>query len=219
MKSTIARKTLMSLTGLFLCLFLVIHLLGNLQLFLGEDQAQTQFNWYAEKLSNLLVIKIAAIGTYIAIVAHCLLALVITARNRRATGSGYKAASPVAQTSWYSRCMGILGFVILVFLTVHMADFWFPYKTGVDIGLDDEGRRDLYGLVAFKFQSLWRIVLYEIGVLAIGFHLIHGFYSGFRSLGLHRPGYARIVRWAGYGLAVVATIGFAAMPLYMFLSP
>ena len=218
MKSTIARKTLMALTGLFLCVFLAVHLLGNLQLFLGDGRAQTQFNWYAEKLSGALIIKVAAVGTYLAIVVHCVLALLITMRNRRSAGSGYESTSPAAtSTPWYSRSMGILGTIILIFLLVHMADFWFPFKTGADIGVDDEGQRDLYGLVAVKFQSFWRIALYELGVLAVGFHLFHGVYSGFRSLGVSHPGYAKYLRWAGYVFAAVVTIGFAAMPIYMFL--
>ena len=217
MNSTIARKTLMALTGLFLCLFLTVHLLGNLQLFLPDGQARSQFNWYAETLSHLLIIEIAAVGTYVAILAHVLLSLFITIRNRRAAGPGYEASSPAKIVPWYSRSMGILGTIILLFLIVHMADFWFPYKTGADIGVDEDGHRDLYGLVAVKFQQGWRIILYELGVLAVGFHLFHGFYSGLRSLGVHHSGYARCLRWFGCAFAVVVTGGFAAMPVYMFL--
>ena len=199
-----------------MCLFLTIHLLGNLQLFLPSDQARGQFNWYADLLSHSLLIEAAAIGTYLAILAHTLLALVTTLRNRRAAGSGYEASAPATAAPWYSRSMGILGVVILVFLIVHMTDFWFPYKTGADIGIDDHGRRDLYGLVAVKFQQGWRIVLYEAGVLAVGFHLLHGFYSGLRSLGVHHHGYATGLRWLGYAFTVALTIGFGAMPVYMY---
>jgi succinate dehydrogenase / fumarate reductase cytochrome b subunit len=218
MTTTIARKTLMALTGLFLCFFLIVHLLGNLQLFLPDDQAQTQFNWYAETLSSLLVIEIAAMGTYLAILAHTVLAIVLTVRNRRTAGDRYQAKSPVPDAPWYSRFMGVLGAVILLFLIVHMKDFWYPFKTGADIGLDAAGRRDLFGLVATEFQQVWRIVLYEAGVLALGFHLLHGFYSGCRSLGLHQAGYARAVRWLGAAFAVVITLGFGAMPLYLFFT-
>ena len=216
MKSTIAHKTLMALTGLFLCLFLTIHLLGNMQLFLPRDQARSQFNWYADLLSHSLLIEVAAVGTYLAILAHALLALVTTIRNRRAAGSGYEGKAPATAAPWYSRSMGILGVIILVFLLVHMADFWFPFKTGADIGVDDAGRRDLHGLVAAKFQQGWRIVLYEAGVLAVGFHLLHGFYSGLRSLGVYHPGYATGLRWLGYVFTVAVTIGFGAMPIYMY---
>ena len=208
----------MALTGLFLCLFLIIHLLGNLQLFLPDGQARRQFNWYADTLSHSLLIEVAAIGTYLAVLGHVVFASIITIRNRRAVGSGYAAVSPAKNTTWYSRSMGVLGVIILVFLIVHMADFWFPYKTGANIGLDVDGQPDLYGLVEAKFQQWWRIVLYEAGVLAVGFHLLHGFYSGLRSLGVHHPGYAKILRWLGYAFTVVITSGFGAMPIFMYFN-
>ncbi len=219
MKTTIARKTLMALTGLFLCLFLTVHLLGNLQLFLPAGQARLQFNWYAETLSSFFVIEIAAIVTYVAIVAHTILAAVLTIRNRQAAGDRYLSDSATAsQGPWYSRFMGFMGAVILVFLILHMSDFWYPFKTGAEIGVDAAGRRDLFGLVAMEFQQIWKIVLYELGVLALGFHLLHGFYSGLRSLGVHHPGYARGLRWLGSAFAAILTLGFGAMPLYLFFT-
>lgn len=218
MFTTIARKTLMALTGLFLCLFLTIHLAGNLQLFLPTEQARVRFNWYADLLSHSLFIEAAAIVTYLSVLGHSVLAIVITIRNRRSAGSGYQSSSPKSGTTWYSRWMGILGVIILVFLIVHMSDFWFPFKTGADIGVDREGNRDLFSLVATEFQKGWKIALYEVGVLAVGFHVAHGFYSGVRSLGVHHPGYARILRWVGYGFAGLLTIGFGSMPIYLYFT-
>ena len=218
MTTTIARKTLMAFTGLFLCSFLIVHLLGNLQLFLPEARAHTQFNWYADTLASLLVIKIAAIGTYLAIIAHTILAIVLTVRNRRSAGDRYQATSHPPLSPWHRRFMGTFGAVILVFLIVHMSDFWYPLKTGAEIGVDSAGRPDLFGLVAMEFQQVWKIVLYELGVLAVGFHLLHGFYSGLRSLGLHHSGYARGARWLGSAFAVAVTFGFGAMPVYLFFT-
>ncbi len=218
MVTTISQKSLMALTGLFLCTFLVVHLLGNLQLFLPDVQAQTQFNWYAETLSSLLVIEVAAIGTYLCIVAHVILSVVLTVRNRRSAGKRHEASRAVAGSSWYSRFMGVLGCIILVFLIVHMSDFWFPFKTHAEMGLDTEGRRDLYGLVIHEFQKIWKVGLYEIGVLAVGFHLAHGFHSGFRSLGLHHPHLSSLIRWFGLAFALVVTLGFGAMPIYILFT-
>ena len=217
MVTTVARKTLMALTGLFLCVFLAVHLLGNLQLFLPEPQAQQQFNWYASFLSGLPVIKVAAYLTYICVLAHSIIAAVIAVRNRRSIGTGYRDQTPQKLAPWYSQFMGVLGAIILLFLIVHMSDFWFPFKTGADIGVDSEGHRDLYGLVVLEFQKGWKVILYVVGVLAVGFHLAHGFYSGLRSLGLSHPGYARWVRWIGYAFAIGVTVGFAAMPVYLYL--
>jgi succinate dehydrogenase / fumarate reductase cytochrome b subunit len=215
MVTTISQKSLMALTGLFLCTFLVVHLLGNLQLFLPDGQAQQRFNWYAETLSSLLVIEIAAVGTYVCIVAHAVISVVLTIRNRRSAGKRYRASGADSGSAWYSRFMGILGFIILAFLIVHMSDFWFPFKTHADIGLDSEGRRDLHGLVVREFQRIWKVGLYELGVLAVGFHVAHGFYSGCRSLGIHHPRLANLIRWFGFALAFATTVGFGAMPIYI----
>ncbi len=208
----------MALTGLFLCLFLAIHLVGNLQLFLPESKAQTQFNWYASVLSELPFIEIAAIFTYTSIIVHAIVAALLAVRNRTAAGSGYQGKAPNALAPWYSRMMGLLGVVILVFLVVHMWDFWYPFKFGLGIGTDAEGRRDLFGLVVREFQHGWKVLVYVVGVLAVGLHVAHGFYSGLRSLGLHHPGYAMWGKRLGYVFAAVVTLGFGAMPIYLFIA-
>lgn len=218
MRSTIGQKTLMALSGLFLCLFLTIHLLGNLQLFLPPDQAQRQFNWYAQFLSRQPAITAAAFLTYLAIVGHTVLSLILARRNRHAVGVGYQGPPPTGLSPWYRRMMLSLGGIILLFLVVHLNDFWRPFKFGADIGLDDEGRRDLYGLVVRELSVGWKAGLYVLGVVAVGFHLLHGFYSGFRSLGLSHPGYAKWLRRLSYVFAAAITVGFAAMPVYIWLS-
>lgn len=218
MLTTIARKLLMALTGLFLCLFLTVHLLGNLQLFLPESKAQTQFNWYASFLSELPLIEVAAILTYASVVIHAVLAAILGMRNRTAVGVGYQSQAPKFLAPWYSRMMGVLGVVILVFLVVHMWDFWYPFKTGADIGTDAQGHRDLFGLVTREFQHGWKVLFYVVGVLAVGLHLAHGFYSSLRTLGLYHPGYARWGKRLGYAFAAAVTLGFAAMPIYLFLN-
>lgn len=218
MRSTIGQKSLMALSGLFLCLFLTIHLLGNLQLFLPSVQARLQFNGYAEFLSQQPVISLAAVLTYLAIVGHTVLSLVLARRNRQAKGIGYQGPGPSNLSPWYRRVMLSLGGIILLFLVVHLNDFWRPFKFGADIGFDDEGRRDLYSLVVSELSQGWKAGLYVVGVLAVGFHLLHGFYSSFRSLGLSHPGYAKWLRRLSYVFAAAITIGFGAMPVYIYFS-
>lgn len=216
MLTTVARKTLMALTGLFLCVFLAVHLLGNLQLFLPEETARRQFNWYAHVLSGQPVIKVAAWLTYLSVIAHSVWALILTVRNRRAAGRRYAAASPAREASWVSRSMGVLGLIILLFLFVHLSDFWWPFKFGGELAVDDFGHRDLYGLVVRAFAHPWRVVFYATAMGALGFHLAHGISSGLRSLGLHHRGYTWALRWLSVGFAIVVSAGFAAMPLYLF---
>jgi succinate dehydrogenase / fumarate reductase cytochrome b subunit len=217
MLTSVARKTLMALTGLFLCLFLIVHLLGNLQLFLPESTARVQFNWYAGFLSELIAIEVAAWLVYFAVLLHAVLAIVLSLRNRRSVGVGYQDRAPGPLAPWYSRWMGVLGAVVLVFLVVHLSDFWLPFKFGGDLGTDADGHRDLFGLVVHEFQSGWKVAIYVLGVVALGFHLLHGAYSGVRSLGVSHPGYAKWARWLGYAFAIVMTLGFAAMPIYLYL--
>jgi len=216
MITRVAYKTLMAVTGLFLCLYLVVHLLGNSQLFLDDAEAQLQFNWYAKFLSKLIPIKVAAWTTYLAIFAHTLVGLYLMVRNRNSAGTAYAARPQAKNATWFSNYMGMLGIVILVFLTIHMIDFWWPYASGSDIGVDSAGRRDLYGLVETELKKPWKAMLYVVGSLAVGCHLLHGVYSSFRSLGLYHSGYATLMKWAGYLFSIVIGLGFAAIPIYLY---
>ena len=88
--------------------------------------AQLKFNWYAEFLSKLLVIKAAAYVTYFCVFAHSVLAVVLAIQNRKSAGVRYVGKESEASSAWHSRMMGVLGAIILLFLIVHMMDFWYP---------------------------------------------------------------------------------------------
>ena len=122
LSSTLGRKLLMALTGLFLILFLVIHLIGNLQLL--KDDGGEAFNVYAQFMTSNPLIVIISYVNYACILAHILWALLLTLRNRGARGNvGYavvKNSSP-----WTSRNMGILGTFVLIFLVIHLKGFWY----------------------------------------------------------------------------------------------
>ena len=213
--STIARKNVMAVTGLFLCSFLVVHLLGNVALFLPEGEAQLRFNAYARLLAELPGIGVAAALTYAAIVLHAVLAALLTRDNLRAAGSRPLGGNP-STSPWYSRSMGILGVVLLVFLVVHLRDFWYPFKFGDGIGVDANGERDLYSIVAASFASPGYVALYTGAMAALGLHLYRGVYHGLRSLGLYAPAWAGRARRLSQAFALVVAIGFAAMPLFVF---
>jgi len=174
------------------------------------------FNWYAGFLSELFVIKVAAYLTYICVFVHSVLAVVLAIKNRKSAGSRYEGNDPHATSPWHSRIMGILGSIILLFLIIHMMDFWYPFKYGNSIGLDSEGNKDLYTVVATTFSRWWYVGFYVVSILALGFHLHHGVYSGCRSLGLYHSGYASFVKWFSLAFAALITLGFAAMPIYLF---
>lgn len=162
----------MCLTGLFLGFFLLIHFLGNLQLFLPQEQAHLQFNAYSHFLSGNIVIKIVSLVLYTSIILHAIDGLVITIKNKKSGGT-YRSDRRGRASKWYSRNMGILGTLILIFLVIHFQNFWYVYKFG-SLPLDDKGNKDLYILVITVFKEWWYVVIYVISMIALCYHLIHG---------------------------------------------
>ena len=136
LKSSIAKKYWMALTGLFLCLFLVGHLLGNLQLLAeaGED-AKRAFNEYAYFMGHNIFIKVMSYLTYISIIFHAVDGLMLAVQNKKARPQNYAYNNPGANSSAASRYMAILGTLILVFIVTHMANFWYRMKVAQDLPL------------------------------------------------------------------------------------
>lgn len=215
LKSTLSRKNLMALTGLFLCFFLVIHLLGNLQLLLPPERAEESFNYYSNLLSGNIFIMMISYVLYFSLVAHAIDALVITLKNRK-TAAKYAYDYRKQASKWYSRNMGILGTLLLIFLVIHFKDFWYVYKFGV-LPYDRNGNKDLYLIVVHAFKSWWYVLVYVCSMFALGFHLLHGFKSAVRTLGLYHPRYAAYVQVFGVIYSYAITIGFSIIPVYVHL--
>lgn len=124
LKSSLAKKYWMALTGLFLCLFLTGHLLGNLQLLSTGEFAALHFNQYALFMTTNPAVKVLSYLTYISIIFHAIDGILLTVQNRRARPIGYVMNKPQKNTIWASRNMAVLGTVILVFIVTHMISFW-----------------------------------------------------------------------------------------------
>ena len=216
LKTTLSRKNLMALSGLFLCFFLVIHLLGNLQLLLPANTAADSFNHYSALLSGNIFIKMISYILYVSLIAHAIDAMIITLKNRKAAGK-YAFDKREKVSKWYSRNMGILGTILLIFLVIHFKDFWYVYKFGA-LPLDAAGNKDLYTIVINAFSSWWYVLLYVLSMLALGFHLLHGFKSAVRTLGLYHPRYAGYVQVFGTVYSYVITAAFSFIPLYVHLT-
>jgi len=205
----------MALTGLFVILFLVVHLIGNLQL-LHHDQGRA-FNVYAEFMGTNPVIQIISKVNFTLIGMHVAWGLYLTIKNRAARGpQGYvvvKNSSP-----WTSRNMGILGTLILIFLVVHIKHFYSEVHFGSISTLDYDGKqvKDLYNTVAFWFAKGWYVALYCVCMAALGFHLWHGFESAFQTLGLSHPKYTPIIKFIGRAFSVIVPALFAIIPIGMF---
>lgn len=225
LKSSLAKKYWMAFTGLFLCLFLVGHLAGNLQLLSSADGARDQFNEYALFMTTNPAVQLLSIVTFASIIFHVIDGIALTIQNRKARPEPYVSFKPQTNTRWSSRNMGILGTVILAFIVIHLVNFWGEMKFG---GLDDtyyttaNGQyvKDLYTLTVKTFQDpsmglVWAFI-YLIAMIAIAFHLYHGFGSGFQSLGINNPKYNRIIRKVGVAFSIIVPLLFAIIPFYIY---
>lgn len=216
MSASILLKAWMGVTGLFLVLFLLVHMLGNLQLFLPQEVARSSFNAYSHALSSSVVIKIAGWLTYAAILGHAVVSVVLAWRHR-SLRSAYAQERPATSSPWYARSMGWLGLLILGFLVLHMQAFWVHYHWG-EIGIDARGNKDLYTVVVTAFCEPWIVLVYVLSMLALGFHLQHGIAAALRSLGVFSGRITRLAPRAAAWFAWIVAGTFAAMPIYVYLA-
>ena len=222
-KSSLAKKYWMALTGLFLCLFLVGHLVGNLQLFISGEEGKLQFNEYALFMTSNPAVKILSYLTYASILFHAIDGILLTVQNRKARPVGYAHSNPGANSAWYARSMAVLGTAILVFIVVHMQNFWWRMHFG-DLPLDSAGNKDLYQVVMDFFNpsvnstAFVPLLVYVLAMLALAYHLMHGFQSAFQSLGLRHKKYTPIIEKVGFAFAIIVPMAFASIPVYLFLT-
>jgi succinate dehydrogenase / fumarate reductase cytochrome b subunit len=215
--STLGRKVLMSLTGIFLIMFLVVHLAGNLQL-LKDDNGQA-FNHYAEFMGHNALIQTVSKVNFGLIILHIIISLILTRRNADARGpEGYRATPKQKSSVWASRNMGILGTLILIFLVIHLKDFWGESKFGdlKTATYGDENYGDLYAQVVFWFDKGWYVALYVFCMCVLAFHLWHGFQSAFQTLGLRHQKYTPIILFVGRAFAIIVPALFAWIPVSMY---
>jgi succinate dehydrogenase / fumarate reductase cytochrome b subunit len=161
LKSSLAKKYWMALTGLFLCTFLIGHLLGNLQLLAGGEEGKLAFNQYAHFMSHNIFIKALSYLTYISIIFHVIDGFLLVSQNRKARPIKYAYSKPNANSSWTGRNMAVLGTLILVFIMMHMSHFWWKAKYAstplplhrVEVGMPgDEQKQTLYVTTSGSFM-------------------------------------------------------------------
>lgn len=209
--SSIGKKVIMSLTGLFLCSFLIVHLLGNLQL-LSPDGAA--FNEYAKFMTSFAPIKIISYGLYAMILLHAVLGIALWSQNRKAKGGKYKVRT-TKNTTLAGRNMALLGSIMFIFIVWHMSKFWAAMKFRLDPDAVT-GLKDVHGEVVNAFSIWWVVVLYVISMIVVGLHLHHGFQSAFQTLGLNHKKYTPLIKGLGTGFSILITIGFSIIPIWMF---
>ncbi|WP_266368814.1 succinate dehydrogenase cytochrome b subunit [Tellurirhabdus rosea] len=218
--SSLGRKVVMALTGLFLCTFLVVHVAGNLQLFKGDEGRA--FNEYSHFMTHNPLIMAVSYLLYASILIHTTMAIILTRHNQASRPVKYAYKHPSANSHWTSRNMGILGTVLFIFIVLHMRTFWYTMHFGPIemVRYEDNGQeyKNLYTVVTAAFSNPIYVAFYVLAMAALSFHLVHGFQSGFQSLGIRHKKYTPLIEWLGtYVFGILIPALFAAMPVYMYL--
>lgn len=218
--SSIGKKLIMSLTGIFLILFLTVHLIGNLQL-LVDDQGKT-FNLYAKMMTTNPLIKVISIGNYIFILLHAILGIAIWRKNSAAKGSKYavKNVKATGTSAVASSNMAWFGIIISIFLILHLYQFWMQMHFG-DLPLanyDGEQAKNLFIPVQATFENPFFVGIYVVSMAVIGMHLWHGFQSAFQTLGLNHKKYTPFIKGLGKAYSILIPLGFAIIPILYFLN-
>ena len=216
--STLGRKLVMSLSGLFLIFFLLGHLSGNFLLFANDGGKA--FNEYAYFMNTNPAVQVVRYTLYVGFLVHIVWAVLLTIRNRQARPVGY-AVNPQGNSgsTWISRNMGVLGTLLAIFLIIHLRSFYFELKFGNPpvVNIDGKEVKDLYAIVAAAFSQWWYSALYVVLMVSLAFHLAHGFQSAFRTLGANHKKYLPLIKKAGLAFSVLVPLAFASMPIYMYL--
>lgn len=218
--ASIGRKFIMSLSGIFLMMFILVHLTVNLMLIF--DDSGELFNQGANFMATNPVIKIVEPLLGLGFMIHILWSFIISYQNWKARPIPYNKKDAKESSTWASRNMLILGALILVFLVIHIINFFWVLKFGPhslpSVTIGGKSMEDTYTLVSDLFKTSKPFsVFYIIGALLLGLHLTHGFWSSFQTLGLNNKQWMKRLEWVARIYAVIVAVGFSAIPLYFLI--
>ncbi len=209
-QSTIGKKAVMAVTGLIMVLFLVLHMLGNLKIFFGPHDFDAYASWLRAigepVLHGSWFLWIERAILLVAVVLHIVCAAQLSKRDLAARPTGY-THSQRAKASFATRTMRWGGIILVLFIIWHLLDL-----TAGATNPDFEKGRPYHNVVA-DFHVWWINIIYIVGVLMVGLHINHGFWSATQTLGINRPGRDAAIRGSGTTLALAITAGFVAVPV------
>ncbi|MDR1990403.1 MAG: succinate dehydrogenase cytochrome b subunit [Acidobacteriaceae bacterium] len=211
LESSVGTKILIGLTGLFLFIYLLVHIAGNLAVLAGPDT----FNRYSAALVNNPAIAVIEVVLVLGILTHIFKALTMYLANRQARPVGYTMKRPAGHTSrksLASSTMILSGLWLLTFIVIHVRAFKFGPA------YERDGIHDLYRVEFENLSNPLTVTFYVITMLIVGSHLWHGIASSFQSLGLNHPRWTPRLRVFGKVMAVVIAGGFAAIVVWVFVS-
>ncbi len=216
-KFSVGKKLIMSLAGLFLITFLVVHLGINLTLILS-DSTDT-FNKAAHFMGTTTVIEVMEIVLFGGFLLHMIFGVVVSLQNMMARPVKYKVSNN-SQMSFFSKYMFHTAVVIAIFIVLHLFDFYIKAKylhEAAEITIDGETMHNLGQLVIERFSLIGVDIFYLVALLGLGFHLHHGFQSAFQTIGLNHPVYTPIIKGLGVAYTVLVTLGFMAIPVVIYI--
>lgn len=219
--SSVFQKVTMAVTGLSLIIFVIVHLSGNITLYFPDG---TPFNKYADFLMSLgWLLYAAEIGLVATFVLHIMTAIQLKINNSKARPVGYKvyqSKGGPSKANLASRFMIVSGIALLGFLILHI--WQFKYGPGIAEGyvvnIDGKEVRDLHRLVVETFQNPLYVAIYVISMVFLGFHLRHGFWSAFQSIGMRNPLLHSALYKLALILAVLISLGFIGIPIWIYLN-
>ena len=219
--SSLGKKLVMAITGLFLIQFLLIHLIGNFPLLLDDGEA---FNQYAHFMKHNKIIVVSEVVLFAGFIFHIVQGLMLAKENKSARSQGYAVPHKNDKVNTGSKYMAHLGIILLVFLIWHLMEF-FSYKYFrpeqlADVIYDGVTMPDLYSKVRSEFkgtEGLLHVIAYSIAMLVVGTHLFHGFQSAFQSIGWNHKKYTPIIKKAGTAYAIVIPALFAVIRLIIYI--
>ncbi|MEO6452593.1 MAG: succinate dehydrogenase cytochrome b subunit [Ginsengibacter sp.] len=224
--SSIGKKYIMGFTGFFLITFLIVHCFIN-GMIIFSDNGET-FNHWASFMGTNWIIRTMEIGLFAGLILHIVQGLALWGQNRKARPIRYAVNKPGSNSKWYSRSMGLLGTLILIFLIVHLYHFWTPSRFGGMLGVhkieevtlgtyNNQQVHNLYGEMLNVFQNLGLVIVYVLGMISLSWHLLHGFQSAFQTFGINHKKFTPVIKSIGVIYSIVIPLLFALMPVSIYL--
>ncbi|TYB73999.1 succinate dehydrogenase [Bizionia myxarmorum] len=212
------RKSIVAATGLFLCIFLMVHVSANIILVFPEATARSLYNAYSTTLRESMLISIVAYLLYLSIIFHVVYAGIITYKNRNSKGVQNTINHNKENSSWASQNMGVLGMLILIFIIIHLVNFWARVKLGIGetVGTDMAGNIDVYEVTFTLFHNPYYVLFYSILMLPLGFHLHHGLKSAFKTLGFYHKKGLSVLAKISLIYALILSVGFGIIPIIVY---
>lgn len=211
LKSSIGKKIIMGLTGLFLIVFLVVHCGVNALIFMNDGGVL--FNEAAEFMATNILIRTMEIVLFLGILVHIFQGLYLVFENKKARPVQYSMTNGKANSKWYSRSMGLLGTLLLIFLIIHLRHFWFVSRLTDELNINET----LFDEMKEVFTIPWVIAVYLLGMISLSYHLMHGFQSAFQTMGWNHKKYTPIIKAIGFWYSIIIPLIFSLMPIAMHL--